>query len=113
MERFYSVKYREENIKENGLLAQILDFSQIPENAFGLPPQNVLIAKNFDILPTNEEFANEPIKIVSNSKIELWFQKDDKFKKPIGNFKAKLFTTDCNFGRNAESKMFLVFWEAL
>jgi len=38
MERFYSVKYREENIKENGLLAKILDFSQIPENAFGLPP---------------------------------------------------------------------------
>ena len=60
-----------------------------------LPPFNNLIATNFDILPEDASLSARPLLVQQWDGIaDLWYKKDDKFKKPKGIIGCKIYTSD-------------------
>ena len=60
-----------------------------------LPPPNNLIATNFDLLPEDASLSARPQLVQQWDGIaDLWYKKDDKFKKPKGIVGCKIYTTD-------------------
>ena len=47
-----------------------------------LPPPNTLLPTNFEILPEDPDNSKVPILIQELDDTDLWYKKDDKFKKP-------------------------------
>lgn len=42
---------------------------------------------------------------------DLWYMKDDKFKRPKAIINLKLYSNDCMFGRTAQSRVFVEVWK--
>lgn len=63
---------------------------EIPDGAMGLPPKNTLLPKNLDIV--GEDDSTVP-KLVHEWKgdTEVWFLKDNKFKRPKAIVKVKIY----------------------
>ena len=66
---------------------------QVSENSLNIskdltgmdfPPKNNLIPKDLSILDPIEEYSDKPTLLKSWGSDELWYRKDDKFKKPKG-----------------------------
>ena len=73
----------------------------VPDNGkvLGLPPANHFIATNFDILPEDETLSARPRLVQRwNDIADLWYKKDDKFKKPKAIVSCKIYTNDLMFG---------------
>lgn len=62
-----------------------------------LPPPNVLLPSNFEI-HANSKDSKLTTLVKHWDESELWFKKDDKFKKPKGNIAVKIYTNDLHFG---------------
>ena len=78
----------------------------------GLPPPNNLIATNFDILPEDASLSARPQLVKQwDGKADLWFKKDDKFKKPKGIVACKIYTDDCGFGSSPLASVFAEVWK--
>jgi len=76
-----------------------------------LPPKNNLIPKNFDILPPNADLSTKPLIIKEDENTHVWYHKDDKFQKPKGVVRLKLYTNDNRFGFDVNSRLFFKIWE--
>jgi len=76
-----------------------------------LPPKNNLIPKNFDIHPPNEKFSKQPVLLKQYDDTHVWYHKDDKFEKPKGVVRMKLYTTDNRFSMDLNSRLFFKVWE--
>ena len=60
-----------------------------------LPPTNIFIPKNFDILNTNtEKLPKYPSKIYESEHTSLWFKQDDTFKVPKASINIKLYSNE-------------------
>ena len=77
-----------------------------------LPPPNNLIATNFDVLPEDASLSRRP-QLVQQWKgiADLWFMKDDKFKKPKGMVGCKIYTADLGFGTSPLVTVFAEVWK--
>lgn len=78
-----------------------------------LPPQNTLIPKNFDILEKNKEFSVTPQLILKNDDTQMFYKKDDTFDRPKAIVKMKLYTSDNDFGKTLEGRVFATLWESV
>ena len=76
-----------------------------------LPPPNNLLPANFDVLPEEPICSQIPILVNQWDDSDLWFKKDDKFKKPKGNIAVKIYTNDLHFGTTPISRVFTEMWK--
>ena len=94
-QKWYKCNYSVEKFSEERLVQ--LRTASVPENGkcLDLPPPNNLIADNFDILPEDESLSTKP-KLVHQWEgiADLWYKKDDKFKKPKAIIACKIYTPD-------------------
>ena len=76
-----------------------------------LPPPNNMIPAKFDVHPECADDSKIPRCVKQWDDTDLWFKKDDKFKKPKGNIAFKLYTNDLNFGTTQISRVFAEVWK--
>jgi secreted Zn-dependent insulinase-like peptidase len=69
-----------------------------------------LLPKNFDILADDIKLSERPILLQTWDDTEVWYKKDDKFKRPKGIVSLKLYTNDCNFSRTPTGRLFAEIW---
>lgn len=84
---------------------------ELVESNLELPAPNTLIPKNLEILPKSAEFSTKP-KLLKEwpDGTDLWYKKDDKFEVPKAIISMKLYTTDCQYGLDAKSRLFFDVW---
>lgn len=78
-----------------------------------MPPPNNLLPKNLDLLPEELTLSQRPTLIQQWEETDLWYLKDDKFKRPKAIANVKLYTNDCMFGRSAQGRVFIEVWNAV
>ena len=113
-EKWYNYNYSVEKMTEARIAE--LKAAQAPENgkALDLPPQNNLIATNFDILPEDQSLSSKPLLIKQIDDVaDVWYRKDDRFKKPKGIVAVKIYTTDCGFGVSQNAQVFAEVWKGV
>ena len=78
-----------------------------------LPPENTFLPQNFDILPEDTALSAKPIKLneAGLEDVDLWYKKDDTFKKPKGTFSCKIYTSDLYFGQTPKARVFGLMWQ--
>lgn len=76
-----------------------------------LPPPNNLLPKNFEILPEDHSLSQRVKLLKTWEDTELWYKKDDKFKRPKGIVNVKIYTNDCLFSQTAYGRMFSEVWK--
>jgi len=77
-----------------------------------IPPENTLIASNFDLLPKDDASSAVP-KLIKQWEgcTDLWYKKDDKFEKPKTFVNMNLYTNDSLFGLNPQARAFSHLWK--
>lgn len=76
----------------------------------GLPPSNKMIPTNFEIMAENPQYSTKPQLLKSWPETDLWYKKDDKFKRPKAIIEMKLYTHDNNFGKTSSGRLFANIW---
>ena len=111
-EKWYKFNYSLEKMSEARI--NELKAAQCPDNgkALDLPPPNNLIATNFDILSEDAGLSTRPQLVKQfDGLADLWYLKDDKFKKPKAIVSLKIYTTDLSFGTSPETNVFTEVWK--
>ena len=96
---WYKFNYSLDKLTEQRL--EELRAPVVPDNgkALDLPPVNNFIATNFDILPEDVSLSTKPQLVQQwDDLADLWYKKDDKFKKPKGIVACKIYTGDLMYG---------------
>lgn len=75
-----------------------------------LPEPNTLLPTNFDILEPDVNLSSRPVLLQAWDDCELWYKKDDTFKRPKGIISLKLYTNDNQFSRTPAGRLFLEVW---
>jgi secreted Zn-dependent insulinase-like peptidase len=75
-----------------------------------LPPQNNLLPKNFEILPEDASLSDRVKLLKTWDDTEIWYKKDDKFKRPKGIVNFKFYTNDCLFSQTSQGRLFAEVW---
>ena len=65
-----------------------------------------------DVLDSNPNLSQQPTLLQSWDDTEVWFMKDDKFKRPKGIVNLKFYTNDCSISKTTEGRLFLEVWNA-
>lgn len=94
-EKWYKFNYSLEKFSEDRMTQ--LRAASVVDNgkSLDLPPPNTLIATNFDVLPEDASLSARPHLLQQWPGIaDLWYKKDDKFKKPKGIVACKIYTND-------------------
>jgi len=110
-EPWYNIKFTSEKYNETLLQAMLKPTVKENGKKLDLPPENKLIPSKFDILPEQPEHSAQPVFASQWDNAELWFKKDDRFKKPKGNVGVKIYTNDLNFGTTPISRVFGEVWK--
>ena len=110
-EKWYKFNYSLEKMSEeriNELRApNVVDNGKLLD----LPPQNNLIATNFDVLAEEQSLSARPQLLSKFDGVaDLWYLKDDKFKKPKAIVSCKIYTADLGFGTSPEAAVFAEVW---
>lgn len=85
----------------------------IKAKKLGLPPRNNLIPKNFDILPANAAYSTKPVLLKQYPDTHVWYLKDDKFERPQGVVRMRLYTNDNRFGLDVQARLFFAMWREI
>lgn len=111
-EKWYKIDYSSQKYSEEQL--KLMLNPQVKQNgkSLDLPPANNLIPKNFDVHPEQPEQSKRPVFAAQWDNADLWYKKDDKFKKPKGKVAVKIYTNDIHFGTTATSRVFAEMWKA-
>ena len=111
VDEFYLTKYVVTDFS-NELKDKIINPKcEIKSHKLDLPPANLLIPKNFDVLEKNEAHSAKPILLKQWEDTDLWYKKDDKFERPKAFVNMKLYTGDCGFGKTIEGRLFCAMWQ--
>lgn len=110
--KYYFAPYSKSSIEEENLLDSLKN-PKTADGLFGLPPQNTLLPKNFDILEKNPELSAQPVQILNKDGLQVWYQKDDKFEKPKAIFRLKYYTADSGLGYSLKGRVFAEVWDAV
>ena len=111
-EYWYKFDYSLEKFDEG--LTAAMQAPEVVDNGKRLdfPPANNLIPKNFDLLPPDESLSAQPRLLEQwEGMADLWYKKDDTFKKPKAIVAAKIYTSDLHFGSSVKTRMFAAVWE--
>lgn len=111
-QKWYKFNYSREKLTEERLAE--LSAASVPDigKALDLPKPNNLIANNFDVLPEDSALSCEPQLVQTwEGLADLWYKKDDKFRKPKGIIACKIYTNDLDIGRSTEAKVFVEVWK--
>ena len=77
-----------------------------------MPPPNNLIATNFDILPEDPSLSARPQLVTQIDGVsDVWYRKDDKFKKPKAIVSCKIYTSDLGYGTSESAEVFAEVWK--
>lgn len=106
-EPFYGTKYKVEELSA-GLKEKMTNPNAIAN--VDLPPKNILIPKNFDVLNKNPEYSQKPQLLKQTDSYDLWYQKDDKFERPKAYVSLKIYSDDCLLGKDPKSRVFVNLW---
>lgn len=108
MEKWYSIRYSSN--KYSQCLRDTLILPGLKKNGkvLDLPLENVLLPTNFDLLPSTNATEIECVKKWDNG--EVWYKKDDKFLRPKGIVNMRLYTTDCQFAKTPQGRLFAEVW---
>ena len=109
---WYKFNYSLDKVTEERL--QQLRAPVVPDNGkpLDLPPANNFIATNFDILPEDSSLSARPMLVQQwEDRADLWYKKDDKFKKPKGTIACKIYTDDLMFGQSTQTTVFADLWK--
>ena len=98
--------------KYNDELLNLLKNPVVADNGkkLDLPPENNLLPKNFDILAEDAANSAKPTLIHQWEDTDLWFKKDDQFKKPKGIVTCKIYSSDLYFGQTPKARVFGLMW---
>ena len=89
---WYHTKYSKEPLKAELIEKMTNPSSLVPEGALGLPPPNTLLPKNLDLVSEAPEHAQQPTLLKEwPGDTEVWFMKDDKFKRPKAIVNLKIY----------------------
>ena len=109
---WYKFNYSLDKVTEERL--QQLRAPVVPDNGkrLDLPPANNFIATNFDVLPEDASLSARPMLVKQWEDLaDLWYKKDDKFKKPKGTVACKIYTDDLMFGQSPQTVVFAELWK--
>ena len=113
-EKWFNVDYSFEPYSE-----ELLNKMQNPVVAdngkkLDIPPLNTFLPQNFDILPEDKTVSEKPVKITESGleDVDLWYKKDDTYKKPKGVYACKIYTSDLYFGQTPKARVFAKMWKA-
>jgi secreted Zn-dependent insulinase-like peptidase len=110
VEEWYQTKYSVTNFSEQLKQRMTNPNIEFKKSKLDLPPKNNLIPTNFDILNENPEYSETPKLLVSNKNYDLWYKKDDQFKRPKSFVSMKMYTPDCLLGVSPNSRVFINLW---
>ena len=113
-EKWYKFNYSKEKFSEDRL-AQ-LSAASVPDSGkkLDLPPPNSLIPTNFEILPEDSDLSAAPKLIQQWEGIaDLWYRKDDRFKKPKIFVGCKIYTPDLEYGASPLATVFAEVWKRI
>lgn len=82
----------------------------VDEKKLDFPPRNNLIPKNFSVLPSNSEYSSVPKLLKQWEDTDLWYKKDDKWKKPKAIVTLKIYITDERYGLDKQARLFTNVW---
>jgi len=109
---FYFAPYSKSSLEAENLVEPLKN-PKTEDGLFGLPPQNTLLPKNFDILAKDPELSALPVKVLDQDGLQVWYQKDDKFEKPKAIFRLKYYTADSGLGYSLKGRVFAEVWDAV
>lgn len=72
-----------------------------------------MIATEFDCVSEDNSCNKIPVRLLKEENYDLWFLKDDHFKKPKIRVGMKLYTDDCNFGKSVKGRAFTSLWNGV
>ena len=113
-QKWYKFDYSLEKFSQERLAE--LGAATVPDNGkpLDLPKPNNLIAENFDILPEDQSFSARPQCIQKwDGLADLWYKKDDKFKKPKAIMACKIYTSDLDLGSAPLTSVFSEVWKRM
>jgi secreted Zn-dependent insulinase-like peptidase len=70
-----------------------------------------LIPTNFDVLPEDSKLSQSPVLLQVWDDAELWFKKDDEFKRPKAIVNLRLYTNDCATTKTLKGSLFAELWD--
>ena len=109
-EKWYSIDYSSQKFSEELLTSLTKPTTNKNGLLLDLPPPNNLLPKNFDIVPEDSTLS-ERVKLLKTwEDTEIWYKKDDKFKRPKGIVNFKLYTNDCLFSQTSFGRLFAEVW---
>lgn len=73
---------------------------------------NNLLPKNFDILPQDDKLSQKPVLLEAWENGELWFKKDDEFKRPKGIVTLTIYNDNKSSKDQVRDKVFKDMWDA-
>ena len=71
---------------------------------------NTLIPKNFHVLAPDPEFSTSPQLLRRWPNADLFYKKDDKFKRAKGIISMQIYTGDYIYGFTTHSRLFVEVW---
>ena len=76
-----------------------------------LPPKNSLVPTNFDILPSDSALSTSMKLLQVWEDSELWYKKDDNFKRPKAIINLTLYTRDLDLQQQGRGRLFAELWD--
>lgn len=116
VEKWYGTKYAFEPFSNQ--LREWFEKPDIKSSKSGkvldLPPENLFIPKNFEILEKDvEKLPKLPEKIYETERSTLWFKQDTKFLKPKATLKFEVYSNDHGLGSFMEPYLLCSIWTKL
>ena len=95
-EKWYKIQYKTE--KYDPTLMGSLKNPQVNTSLpLDQPPPNTLFPTEFDILAQESKLSEKPQLLQVWDDTEVWYKKDDKFKRPKGIVSLKVYSNDHSF----------------
>lgn len=110
-QKWYKYNYSSEKYSEDLLSAFKNPVVADNGKKLDLPPLNTLLPTSFEILPENSNLSEQPVLLETSDDHEVWFMKDDKFKRPKGIVNLKFYTNDCETHKSPEGRVFFEVWD--
>jgi secreted Zn-dependent insulinase-like peptidase len=108
-EKWYKIQYKTEKYDDK-LMADMKTPQVNDSMVLDLPPPNTLLPTNFDLLAEDSKLSDRPRLLQIWDDTEVWYKKDDKFKRPKGIVSMKLYTNDNQFSSTTQGRLFVEVW---
>lgn len=109
-EKWYKIDYSSRKFSDEMMSSLRKPVINLNGLKLDLPPQNNLLPKNFEILAEDVSLSDRVKLLKTWDDTEIWYKKDDKFKRPKGIVNFKFYTNDCLFSQTSQGRLFAEIW---